>query len=151
MGCCLQVPLTNVRKVESDQRTDYWVDAPKAATNRQLLQRENQGDRFVVPVTDSTTESIIVFSQIYHPQWYARVRTAAGWEEAATVVVNEAYQGVRVPVGTQEVVMEFRPWIYWGIIPNMFWLGCGVFIVGRWLWRYEPLNSWVRHMRKGMA
>jgi hypothetical protein len=151
MGCCLQVPLTNVRKVKSDQRTDYWVDAPKASTNRQLQQRENQGDRFVVPVTESTVESIIVFSQIYHPQWYARVRTAAGWEEAATVVVNEVYQGVRVPVGTQEVVMEFRPWIFWGFIPNVFWLGCALFIVVRWLWRNEPLHAWVQHMRKGMA
>jgi len=86
-----------------------------------------------VPVTESAKESIIVFSQIFHPQWYARVRTATGWQDATTVVVNASYQGVRVPVGTKEVVMEFRPWVFLSIIPNIFWLGCALLLLGRWV------------------
>jgi hypothetical protein len=133
MGCCLQVPLSDVRIDATAQENIYWIDTPKAATNRQLQKSENQGDRFVVPVTESAKESIIVFSQIFHPQWYARVRTATGWQDATTVVVNASYQGVRVPVGTKEVVMEFRPWVFLSIIPNIFWLGCALLLLGRWV------------------
>ena len=148
MGCCLQVPLSDVRIDATAQEIEYWIDTPKAATNRQLQKSENQGDRFVVPVTESTKESIIVFSQIFHPQWYARVRTATGWQDATAVVVNASYQGVRVPVGTQEVVMEFRPWAYWSIIPNIFWLGCALLLLGRWMWSYVPIRSFVQQLRK---
>lgn len=148
MGCCLQVPLSDVRIVTSPQQDDYWIDTPKAPKNRQLQQSENQGDRFVVPVSESTNESIIVFSQIFHPQWHARVRTATGWQDAMPVVVNESYQGVRVPVGTQEVVMEFRPWVFWSIIPNLFWLGCVLLLLGRWMWAYVPVQSFVQQLRK---
>lgn len=148
MGCCLQVPLSAVRIETAVDHDDYWVDTPKAPTNRKLTQRDYQGDRFVVPVTESNSESIIVFSQIYHPYWYARVRIATGWQDAPTVVVNEAYQGVRVPVGAQEVVMEFRPWVWWSIIPNLFWLGCGLFITVWWLRTYKPLRSWYQHARE---
>jgi hypothetical protein len=148
MGCCLQVPLSDVRIVPSAQQDDYWIDTPKAVTNRQLQKSVNQGDRFVVPVAESTTESIIVFSQIFHPQWHARVRMATGWQDATPVVVNEAYQGVRVPVGAQEVVMEFRPWSFWSIIPNLFWLGCALLLLGRWTWAYVPIQSFVQQLRK---
>jgi hypothetical protein len=148
MGCCLQVPLSDVRIDATAQEINYWIDTPKAATNRQLQKSENQGDRFVVPVTESAKESIIVFSQIFHPQWYARVRTATGWQDATTVVVNASYQGVRVPVGTQEVVMEFRPWVFWSIIPNIFWLGCALVLFGRWMWSYMPIQSFVQQLRK---
>ena len=78
MGCCLQVSLSDVRTVTAAQQDEYWIDTPKAPTNRQLQKSEDQGDRFVVPVAESANESIIVFSQIFHPQWYARVRTATG-------------------------------------------------------------------------
>jgi hypothetical protein len=148
MGCCLQVPLRDVRIVTSAQQIDYWIDTPKASTNRKLQQSENQGDRFVVPVNVATQESIIVFSQIFHPQWRARVRIADGWHDAPTVVVNEAYQGVRIPVGTQEVVMEFRPWVFWSIIPNIFWLGCALLLLGRWMWTYAPLQLLIQQVRK---
>jgi hypothetical protein len=56
------------------------------------------------------------------------VRTATGWQDATTVVVNASYQGVRIPVGTQEVVMEFRPWVFWSIIPNLFWVIAGLVV-----------------------
>jgi hypothetical protein len=148
MGCCLQVPLRNVRIVTSAQQDDYWIDTPKASTNRRLQKSENQGDRYVVPVADTTNESIIVFSQIYHPQWHARVQMADGWHDASTVVVNEAYQGVRIPVGAHEVVMEFRPWSFWNIIPNLFWFGCALVLLGRWLSTYTPLQSVVQQRYK---
>ncbi len=148
MGCCLQVPLSDVRIDATAQDIEYWIDTPKAATSRQLQKSENQGDRFVVPVIESAKESIIVFSQIFHPQWYARVRTTTGWQDAPTVVVNEAYQGVRIPVGTQEVVMEFRPWSYWSIVPNLFWLGCALLLLGRWMRSYVPIQSFVQQLRK---
>lgn len=151
MGCCLQVPLSDVRIDATAQAVAYWIDTPKAATNRQLQKSENQGDRFVVPVAESTKESIIVFSQIFHPQWYARVRTADGWYDAPTVVVNEAYQGVRIPVGTQEVVMEFRPWVFWSIIPNIFWLGCALLLLGRWVRVDTSFQSYMQHLRHRRA
>ncbi len=154
MGCCLQVPLSDVRIDATAQAVAYWIDTPKAATNRQLQKSENQGDRFVVPVAESTKESIIVFSQIFHPQWYARVRTADGWYDAPTVVVNEAYQGVRVPVGTQEVVMEFRSWAYWSIIPNLFWVIAGLVVsVHSWMnWPFiQPYRMRLRWRFFGKA
>jgi hypothetical protein len=148
MGCCLQVPLRDVRIVPSAQQDEYWIDTPKAPTNRQLQKSEDQGDRFVVPVTESTNENIIVFSQIYYAQWYARVRTATGWQDAPTVVVNAAYQGVLIPAGTQEVIMEFRPWAYWSIIPNIFWLGCLLVLFGRWVWMDTPFQSYMSYLRQ---
>jgi hypothetical protein len=148
MGCCLQVPLRDVRIVPSAQQDEYWIDTPKAPTNQQLQKNEDQGDRFVVPVTESTNENIIVFSQIYYAQWYARVRTATGWQDAPTVVVNAAYQGVLIPAGTQEVIMEFRPWAYWSIIPNIFWLGCLLVLFGRWVWMDTPFQSYMSYLRQ---
>jgi hypothetical protein len=147
MGCCLQVPLSDVRMVTAAQQDEYWIDTPKAPTNRQLQKNEDQGDRFVVPVAESANESIIVFSQTFHPQWHARVRTAAGWQDAPTVVVNAAYQGARIPAGAQEVVMEFRPWVYWSIIPNIFWLGCLLVWFGRWVWVDTSFQSYIQHLR----
>jgi hypothetical protein len=134
--------------VKSAQQDEYWIDTPKAPTNQQLQKNEDQGDRFVVPVIESTNESVIVFSQTFHPQWYARVRTGAGWQDAPTVVVNGSYQGARIPAGAQEVIMEFRPWAYWSIIPNIFWLGCVLLLLGCWMWSYVPIQSFVQQLRK---
>jgi len=69
-------------------------------------------------------------------------------------VVNEAYQGVRVPVGTQEVVMEFRSWAYWSIIPNLFWVIAGLVVsVHSWMnWPFiQPYRMRLRWRFFGKA
>lgn len=122
MGCCLQMPMQALR-ADNDR---YWIDNPQAATNQRLSKQNDQGDAFTVIVTASATDTVVMFNQQFHPDWVAQVQTPQGWQATTTVVINDVYQGVRIPAGSTTLTMQFKPWIRWSIVANLFWIVVGV-------------------------
>lgn len=72
-------------------------------TNRELT------NRLVFDFEPGPEERLLFVSQEHHPHWSAEAEST-GLE---SVRINGLYQGVRVPAGTQRVVMEFRPRAPW--------------------------------------
>jgi hypothetical protein len=122
MGCCLQVPMQAVRKV--DDR--YWIDNPQAATNQRLSKKTDHGDAFTVEFPAQTEDSVIIFNQQFHPDWVGHVQTDTGWQSTTTVVINDVYQAVRIPAGATALRFEFRPWVRWSIVPNLLWIALAI-------------------------
>ena len=61
------------------------------------------------------TESLLFISRQYHDFWQAGGKNGP----LKTVAVNDFYQGVLLPPGTEEVELRYRPWIRWSWIPQM--------------------------------
>ncbi len=76
-------------------------------------------DRFTDYKTFSLTPldvpSLLFISGQYHPRWEARTRGGT----LRTVKVNDFYEGVIIPPGTREVVLEFRPWVLYMWVPEV--------------------------------
>ena len=72
-------------------------------------------DRIEFTTTSSTSPTLLVVRQQYHPQWIAR---GAGDLPLETLPVDGFWQGVRLPPGTREVALEFRPWVRFAWIPQ---------------------------------
>jgi hypothetical protein len=68
-------------------------------------------------------ETLLFVSQQHHPDWTAY----AGGRELETVVVNDFYQGVRVPPGVGRVELRFRSWVHWSWLPQVVFAALGLF------------------------
>jgi hypothetical protein len=137
MGCCLQVPMQSLR-ADNDH---FWLDNPQAATNRRLTKQDDKGDVFTVAFPALSAESVVLFNQQFHPDWMAEVQTPKGWQPTTTVVINDVYQGVRIPAGSTTLTMQFRPWVRWSLVANLFWLLLGS------IWIYRK----IMHMHHARA
>jgi hypothetical protein len=137
MGCCLQVPMQSLR-ADNDH---FWLDNPQAATNRRLTKQDDKGDVFTVAFPALSAESVVLFNQQFHPDWMAEVQTPKGWQPTTTVVINDVYQGVRIPAGSTALTMQFRPWVRWSLVANLFWLLLGS------IWIYRK----IMHMHHAQA
>ena len=130
MGCCLRVP-TSALHPDSNTPTHLWLDNPQATSNQRLSKKENNGDAFTVEFPSHTTDSVIVFNQQFHPDWVAQVQAPSGWQPTTTVVINGVYQAVHIPAGATALRLQFRPWIRWSIIANLFWVVvCALWVIG---------------------
>lgn len=128
MGCCLRVPASALR-TNNTMSTHLWIDNPQATTNQRLSKKEDYGDEFQLVFPTQAEDSVIVFNQQFHPDWVAQVQTPSRWQPTTTVVINDVYQAVRIPAGATALSFQFRPWIRWSIIANLFWViiaGIGV-------------------------
>ena len=137
MGCCLQVPMQSLR-ADNDH---FWLDNPQAATNRRLIKQDDKGDAFTVAFPALSAESVVLLNQQFHPDWMAEVQTPKGWQPTTTVVINDVYQGVRIPAGSTALTMQFRPWVRWSLVANLFWLLLGS------IWIYRK----IMHMHHARA
>lgn len=80
-----------------------------------LERLEEQDERLLFRTTPVEQETLLAVSQQYHPGWSAR---AAG-RVLETVQVDDLYQGVVLPPGTQEVELEYRSVIRWSWVPQL--------------------------------
>ncbi len=80
--------------------------------------------------------SLLFISGQFHPRWRARTRGAS----LRTVKVNNFFEGVIIPPGTEKVSMEFRPWTLYIWVPEVIFVLLGVGLFGWYL---------LSHMRKG--
>jgi hypothetical protein len=71
---------------------------------------------------DSGTSSVLVLSQTFDRYWQAMVLGKAGWTHAETAPVNGVFQGVLLPQNTQQVRLDFLPFVRFAWIGNLFWL-----------------------------
>jgi hypothetical protein len=91
---------------------------PSAA--RLAVQRTRAADdrlEFATSVSDAPT--ILLVSQQFHPQWRARGRKGSAEIALETFAVDDFWQGVKLPPGTREVALEFRPWVRFAWIPQL--------------------------------
>jgi len=75
-------------------------------------------------LTPATGPTLLFISQQYHPRWRARSKDGP----LRTVMVNDFYEGVIIPPGTVEAMLEFRPFVLWMWVPQVIFilLGAGV-------------------------
>ena len=103
---------------------------PGSLRDAQLLpvkRQQSQGDRIRFQLTPSPRETLLFVSQQHHPQWSAH----SNGRTLATVRVNGFYQGVLLPPGTEQAMLEFRPFVRHSWIPQ---LGFGIAAVGALAW-----------------
>jgi hypothetical protein len=83
-----------------------------------------------IKVATCSQESLLFLSQQYHPHWRAFAKGAP----LETVIINDFYQGVIIPPDTEEISLEFRPFVRWSWIPQVMYLGVGLLLLlGRWV------------------
>jgi len=81
----------------------------------------DQGDLIEYEV-HSGTSSLLILSQKFHRDWHAKVSNSSTWVPAKTTVVNGVFQGVFLPLGTQRVRLEFKPYSRYAWIAHLFWI-----------------------------
>ncbi|RLB95082.1 MAG: hypothetical protein DRH50_05175 [Deltaproteobacteria bacterium] len=90
-----------------------------------------------IKVASCSQETLLFLSRQYHPKWRAFSRGAP----LETVIINDFYQGVIIPPDTNEVSLEFRPFVLWSWIPQVMYLGIGLLLLlGRWM-RAKPWKT----------
>ncbi|MBE7386064.1 MAG: hypothetical protein F6J95_032340 [Leptolyngbya sp. SIO1E4] len=93
---------------------------------------EDLDDYRVFQVEPRPQETLLFLSQEYHPFWQA---TDGHGTALSTVMVNQFYQGVRLPANTEEVVLSFQPWVLWSWVPQVIYGMLGCWFVGQFLYR----------------
>lgn len=73
-------------------------------------------------LTPSNSQTILFVSQQYHPQWKA----VSNEKPLKTVLLNDFYQGVVIPPGTEEVQLQFKPYALWSWLPQLFFVALAI-------------------------
>jgi hypothetical protein len=123
-------PLLSAQVSRYEREGEGELTIPGSLRDAQLLpvkRQQSQGDRIRFELTPSPRETLLFVSQQHHPQWSAR----SNERRLATVRVNAFYQGVLLPPGTEQVVLEFRPFARLSWIPQ---LGFAIAAVGVLAW-----------------
>ena len=79
--------------------------------------------------TSAAKSSLLFLSQKHHNNWQARVFKNDAWQNAQTIAVNEIFQGVILPETTEKVRLEFKPYIRFIWLTQMFWLIMTLYLV----------------------
>jgi hypothetical protein len=98
----------------------------------------NTGDRLRIATVAMETESLLFVSQQHHDYWQARGRLGP----LKTVVVNDFYQGVVLPPGTEEIELRFMPWVRWMWIPQAGFVAIAVAFLATSWWKRRHSNSY---------
>ena len=75
----------------------------------------NSSDRMRLSTAALNDDSLLFLSQQYHDYWLA----SCNGRQLKTVIVNDFYQGVILPPGTEQVELQFLPWARWSWIPQL--------------------------------
>lgn len=86
---------------------------------------KNYDDRKVFSVTPANQETLLFLSQQFNDKWYADSKG----QNLTTVRVNGFYQGVIIPPNTREVVLKFKPYIWWAWIPEIIYLAFAILLL----------------------
>ena len=117
MGDSLQVmyPYENLSG-DSIQQLD-----PRQLSNSVPLKTLDKGDLVEYEVTQASP-SILLLSQQYHRDWRAEAYVQSHWLPAETAVINNVFQGILLPQGTQRVRLEFTSYARYAWVGHVFWL-----------------------------
>lgn len=104
------------------------IAAPEIAERLPAQRTSEQPDHQTFNVTHSAEETLLFISQQYHPAWKARSDEGT---DLATRRVNDFYQGVIVPAGTNSVSIRFEPFVRWMWLPQALFVAAGCWLVAR--------------------
>ena len=93
-------------------------DAPRLPMSRAL----DRDDHLRFELSPAHEETLLFVSQQFHPQW----RATAGETELETLLVNDFFQGVRVPAGTTQVALRFLPNARFSWLPQALFIIAGL-------------------------
>ena len=84
---------------------------------RKVEEREAWSDKRTYTFAPSDKTSVLFVSQQFNSLWKAK----SIQEPLNTVIVNNLYQGVLIPPGTQQVILEFKPFVRFSWIPQVIY------------------------------
>lgn len=116
MGCCLQVDFPP----DSIAPDGVQIADPRKLPSRQAVKTLDQGDLIELDVVAHHV-GLLILSQKFHRDWFAQVRMASGWTATMTAPVNGIFQGVVLPEGTQQVRLQFKPFVRFAWLAHVFW------------------------------
>lgn len=127
------------RRSAGDGAVDATTRGPWTAGGGVVRVEEarSMGGRDELSFASSVNERLLVLRRQFHPQWRAWARRDEGGgttpgvdspgAELRCVRVDGFHQGVIVPPGVDEVVLEFHPWVRWAWIPWAVFAGLFAF------------------------
>ena len=86
-----------------------------------------------IRMNPAAKETLLFVSQQYHSAWQA----SAHGRPLRTVRVNDFYQGIIVPPNTSEITLSFRPFVLWSWLPQLLFVGGGIFLLFRSALRFK--------------
>ena len=141
MGCCVWITQDALTARGPIQ---WQIDSIQGAGALPLSTITHNGDVVHIALPERNTAGTVVLSQAYHPDWHATVTTPNGEIPATTVIVNDGYQGVNVPVDATHLTLRFLPWVRWSWIGHVWWMLWTVFFIYRhrftifaWVWKHH--------------
>lgn len=123
-GFALQINLQeygrHVRFEQKEELLHATIDDPRTYKYRVPQKILSTSDKYELNTTYEAL-SLMVFSQIFDSRWNAYVLIDNQWQRAESVVVNDIFQGVRVPADATRVRMAFMPWTRFMVYGHMVW------------------------------
>jgi hypothetical protein len=101
---------------------DLTIGDPRQLAYRRAIKTDDKTDSQTFEVAPMAQPSLLLLSRQFNDNWRAQVLTASGWDGARTVSVNGMFQGVMLPIGTQEVRLRFLPAVRFAGVVHAFWL-----------------------------
>ncbi len=112
----LYAQTSNYKDIEDNQ---ILFEGPLDKHNElQIRQTVSFDDLKKFKLTPSDSRTILFVSQQFHPQWKA----VSNEKPLKTVLINDFYQGVVIPPGTKEVQLQFKPYVLWSWLPQLFFV-----------------------------
>jgi hypothetical protein len=126
-------PKMAAQVVDYEQKDGEVVLAGRLEEHRLLPVRRLDAftDYRTYALTPLGAPSLLFVSGQYHPRWVARGPEGP----LETLKVNDFYEGVIIPPGTSEVVLEFRPRVLWMWVPQVIFLVLGAVVAAGYLVR----------------
>jgi len=134
----LQLQRTPTAPIQYAQTTNYKQIDETKITFDGFLNEHNEliveqtisfDDLKKFKLTPSKQETILFISQQYHPHWKA----TSNDKRLQTVLINDFYQGVVIPPGTDSLQLQFKPYILWSWLPQLFFIVLGLVALVGWL------------------
>lgn len=123
-----------------DDGKGIHIADPRVLSTHESTKVLDEGDILEFEVTPGSP-SILVLSQKFYPDWKAMVLKHLNWTPAKTTQVNGIFQGVLLPQGVQRVRLEFKPFVRYAWIGNIFWLLLFCILLLQSLWRFFRIRS----------
>lgn len=111
---------SNYKNIENNQIV-FEGDLDKH-NELQVQQTVSFDDLKKFKLTPSNSQTILFVSQQYHPQWKA----VSNEKPLKTVLLNDFYQGVVIPPGTEEVQLQFKSYALWSWLPQLFFVALAI-------------------------
>lgn len=129
-------PLLEAQITTFDRRPDGQVVLSGTLEEQPRLgvEREVRFDEFLkFRVTPFSRDTLLFVSQQYHPHWQATAKN----QTLTTVLINNFYLGVIIPPHIDQVEIEFRPFVRWSWVPQVFFLLLGLLLLIRGTWNQQ--------------